>query len=79
VTGVARPLPPRAPTKASCASRSFCSRTSARRLRKSESWTRPTVCVLRRSSAVRACGVKRELGVELPELGADAMFVFAFA
>lgn len=63
-TGVARPLPPR---KASCASRSFCSRASARRLRKSESATRPTVCVLRRSSAVLVCEVKRGLGVELPE------------
>ena len=57
---------------------SFCSRASARRLRKSESATRPTVCVLSRSSAVLLCDVKRGLGVELPgvdlpEGGFDAM------
>lgn len=39
------------PSDLSCASRSFCSRTSARRLRKSDKWTRPTVCDLSRSSA----------------------------
>ena len=42
------------------ASRSFCSSASARRLRKSERWTRPTVWDFRRSSAVEA-EVKREL------------------
>lgn len=39
------------PSDLSCASRSFCSRTSARRLRKSERWTRPTVCDFSKSSA----------------------------
>lgn len=39
------------PSDLSCASFSFCSRTSARRLRKSERWTRPTVCDLSKSSA----------------------------
>lgn len=39
------------PNDLSCASRSFCSRTSARRLRNSERWTRPTVCDLSKSSA----------------------------
>ena len=42
------------------ASRSFCSSASARRLRKSDRWTRPTVWDFRRSSAVEA-EVKREL------------------
>lgn len=69
--GVPRPLFP--PSNASCASRSFCSIASARRLRKSESATRPTVCVLSRSSAVFAWGVKRGLGVDPPEGGFDAM------
>lgn len=41
------------------ASRSFCSRASARLLRKSERWTSPTVWDLRRSSAVAAWEVKR--------------------
>lgn len=45
------------------ASRSFCSSASARRLRKSDRWTRPTVWDFNRSSAVDACDVKRELGV----------------
>lgn len=36
------------------ASRSFSSKASARRLRKSDRWTKPTVCSLRRSSAVEA-------------------------
>ena len=46
--GAKRPkLPPEA-------SRSFCSSASARRLRKSERWTRPTVCDARRSAAVEA-------------------------
>lgn len=39
------------PSDLSCASRSFCSRTSARRLRKSDRCTRPTVCDLSISSA----------------------------
>lgn len=39
------------PSDLSCASRSFCSRTSARRLRNSERWTKPTVCDLSKSSA----------------------------
>jgi len=39
------------PNDLSCASRSFCSRTSARRLRKSDRCTRPTVCDLSISSA----------------------------
>lgn len=39
------------PSDLSCASFSFCSSTSARRLRKSERWTRPTVCDLSKSSA----------------------------
>lgn len=52
------------PSDLSCASRSFCSRTSARRLRKSERWTRPTVCDLRSSSA-EAVWLVKDLGVEL--------------
>lgn len=44
------------------ASRSFCSSASARRLRKSDRWTRPTVWDFKRSSAVDACDVKREFG-----------------
>lgn len=55
------------PSDLSCASRSFCSKTSARRLRKSERLTRPTVCDLRMSSAevdccVNARGVDVRLG-----------------
>lgn len=42
------------PNDLSCASRSFCSRTSARRLRNSERWTRPTVCDFSKSSAEAA-------------------------
>ena len=38
-------------------STSVCSKASARRFRKSESWTRPTVCDLTMSSAVEACTV----------------------
>jgi hypothetical protein len=58
---------------------SFCSSASARRFRKSDSATRPIVCVLSRSSAVLLCDVKRELGVDdppgvdLPDGGFDAM------
>ena len=52
------------PRLRSCASRSFASRASARRLRKSERLTRPTVWDLRRSSAVEACEVKRLVGSE---------------
>jgi hypothetical protein len=70
VPGVPRPLPP---PRASCASRSFCSRASARRFRKSERLTRPTVCVLRRSSAVLDWEVNRGLGVDAPDGGLDAM------
>ncbi|KAL8640384.1 MAG: hypothetical protein Q9228_002685 [Teloschistes exilis] len=47
------------------ASRSFCSRASARRFRKSVRWTRPTVWDLRRSSAVAAWEVNREVEVLL--------------
>lgn len=77
---LSRPLSPRGSTHPSVAtlvllgvplavpsrSFSFCSSASARRLRKSERATRPTVCVLKRSSAVFLCEVKRELGVEVP-------------
>jgi hypothetical protein len=42
-------------------------------LRKSERATSPTVCVLSRSSAVFAWGVKRGLGVEAPDGGLEAM------
>lgn len=65
VEGVARPD--------SRASRSFRSIASARRLRKSESWTRPTVCADKRSSAVVACEVKRALGVDAPVESFDGM------
>ena len=71
VPGVPRPLPPL--RNASCASRSFCSRASARRFRKSERATSPTVWVLRRSSAVFVCEVKRGFGVDDPEGGVDAI------
>ena len=71
-TGVAAPEPPRLlPSSDSWASRSFCSMASARRLRKSERLTRPTVWFERMSSAVLACGLKRGLGVEVPEEGFD--------
>lgn len=73
-SGVARPLLVLVPVSRSWASRSFCSITSARRFRKSDSATRPTVCVLRSSSAVVFCDVKR-LGVDAPEEGFDAMLV----
>jgi hypothetical protein len=69
--GVAVPDPPRPPRSASCASLSFCSSASARRLRKSESATRPTVWVLSKSSAVLLWEVKRGLGVDAPEAGLD--------
>ena len=46
-----------------CASRSFCSSASARRFRKSERWTRPTVWDASRSAAVEAWVVKRGFGV----------------
>ena len=72
VPGVPRPLPPLC--KASCASRSFCSSASARRFRKSERLTRPTVCVLRRSSAVLDWVVNLGFGVDAPEGGFEAMF-----
>lgn len=52
------------PSDLSWASRSFCSRTSARRLRKSDRCTRPTVCDLSKSSAETVWLVK-DLGVEL--------------
>ena len=69
--GVAVPDVLRPPSNASWASLSFCSRASARRFRKSESATSPTVWVLRRSSAVLVWEVKRRLGVEAPEGGSD--------
>lgn len=63
--GVARPH--------SSASRSFASIASALRFLKSSSWTSPTVCADRMSSAVFAWVVKRELGVDVPELASDAI------
>jgi hypothetical protein len=66
--GVAVPEATLLPNNASCASLSFCSMASARRFLKSESATRPTVCVLRRSSAVLDWVVKRGLGVDAPEV-----------
>jgi hypothetical protein len=69
--GVAVPDPLRPPSSASCASLSFCSSASARRFRKSESATRPTVCVLSKSSAVLLCEAKRGLGVDTPDAGLD--------
>lgn len=81
LAGVEVPEPPGVPAlpnDLSCASRSFCSRASARRLRKSESWTRPTVCDLSRSSAVAFCDVKRAFvvwfGVEPRDAGSDGGF-----
>lgn len=56
---------PKRPKLPPWASRSFCSSASARRLRKSDRCTRPTVWDLRRSSAVDACEVKRGFGVGL--------------
>jgi hypothetical protein len=44
---------------------------SARRFRKSERFTRPSVWVARRSSAVLVWEVKRGFGVEAPEVGFD--------
>lgn len=61
------------PKSESCASRSFCSMASARRLRKSERLTRPTVCACSTSSAVLLCEVKRGLGVEARDPGCDAI------
>ena len=51
-----------------CASRSFCSSASARRFRKSERWTRPTVWDASRSAAVVAGVVKRGFGSGVPEV-----------
>lgn len=48
--------------------------TSARLFLKSDSATRPTVCVERRSSAVFCCDVNLGLGVAVREGGLDAMF-----
>lgn len=56
------------------ASRSFCSSASARRLRKSDRWTRPTVWDLRRSSAVEACDVKREFVAGFGVVVRDGIF-----
>ena len=50
-------------TAVPCASRSFCSSASARRFRKSERWTKPTVWDASRSAAVEAWVVKRGFGV----------------
>lgn len=47
--------------------------TSARRLRKSERFTKPTVWVERRSSAVFRWEVNRGFGVEVPEGGLDVI------
>ena len=69
--GVAVPDPLRPPSSMSWASLSFCSSASARRFRKSESATRPTVCVLSKSSAVLLWEVKRGFGVDAPEAGLD--------
>ena len=54
-----------------CASRSFCSSASARRFRKSERWTRPTVWDASRSAAVDAWVVKRGFGVGTLEVSFD--------
>jgi hypothetical protein len=56
-TGVLVPLVPLLPPP------SLCSRASARRLRKSDRCTRPTVCDLRRSSASWAEEAKRPGGL----------------
>jgi hypothetical protein len=53
------------PYDLSCASFSFCSRTSARRLRKSERFTSPIVCDLSRSSA-EAVWVAKDRGEDVP-------------
>jgi len=83
-TGVALPLALNPPTAApaapppsiiSCASRSFCSMTSARRFRKSDRATRPTVWFWSRSSAVLVCVVNRGLGVVAPEPGLEGAIV----
>ena len=76
--GVAAPdLPPgvKRPRLLPVASRSFCSSASARRLRKSERCTRPTVWALRRSSAVEFWGVKREGGEAGREVGREGAMV----
>ena len=54
-----------------CASRSFCSSASARRFRKSERWTRPTVWDASRSAAVETGVVKRGFGVGTLEVSFD--------
>ena len=54
-----------------CASRSFCSTASARRLRKSDRWTSPTVWDFRRSSAVDPWEVNRVSGVRAGEESFD--------
>ena len=53
------------PYDLSCASFSFCSRTSARRLRKSERFTSPIVCDLSRSSA-EAVWFAKDRGEDVP-------------
>ncbi len=63
-----------------CASRSFCSSASARRFRKSERWTSPTVWDASRSAAVEAWVVKRGFGVGTLEVsfeeGLDEAIIF---
>lgn len=64
------------PSDLSCASRSFRSRTSARRLRKSERLTRPTVCDFSKSSA-EAVWLVNERGVEV-RLGSSEGGILVF-
>lgn len=63
---------PNRPSDLSCASRSFCSKTSARRLRKSDRCTRPTVCDFSISSAETLWPAK-DRGVEVWLSCSDAM------
>lgn len=64
------PLDLKFPYDLSCASFAFCSWTSARRLRKSDRFTRPTVWDLRRSSA-DAVWLVKDFGVEVRDGGSD--------
>ena len=67
--GVLSPLPLPAPPLSSSA--------SARRLRKSERCTRPTVCSFRRSSAVWPDDANRGVGVDVLEGGLESAIVVA--
>ena len=64
------------PDDLSCASFSFSSKTSARRLRKSERLTRPTVCDLSRSSA-EAVWFANDRGVDVPDGGSEGADIIA--